>query len=320
VNLRAKSFSAVGLALILAAPMTAFAQRFPERPLRLIVPVAAGAPADVACRLVADETSTSLGQPIIVENRPGGNSVIAVDAVYNAPADGYTIGCFNVVSLTPALHKSLPWDFLKAMEPVSGYYRLGFFLAISGTLPVKNYSEFISYAKSHPGKLNNYELGPSQKIAFAMFASRAGIDVVDIGFKGPDAYQALVAGQVHAGFDGPQSFPGQLESGKVRLLFVASDQRAPLLPDVPTASEVGLKDFQVPAGLSFWVKAGTNKEAVSKINAAMIRAGKVNRIQEFITKSGAVSKFGSPEELRHQTERDFETWTEGARVANYVPQ
>src|SRR6185369_8940001 len=89
-------------------PMTAFAQRFPERPLRLIVPVAAGAPADVACRLVADETWNSLGQPIIVENRPGGNSVIAVDAVYNSPADGYTIGCFNVVSLTPALHKSLP--------------------------------------------------------------------------------------------------------------------------------------------------------------------------------------------------------------------
>jgi len=311
----------VGLALLAAAMVgPAKAQTFPEKPLRLIVTVGPGAPADSLCRLYADEVSKKIGQPIIVENRPGGGAVIAAEAVNGAPADGYTLGCFNAVSFTPALQKTLPWDFLKGMEPVAGLFRAGFFLVATGKLPVNNYGEFLAYAKANPGKLNNYQLGPSQQVGFAAFAARAGIKVVDVGYKGAEAYQALLAGDVHAGLDGPASFLGQLQAGKVKLLFIASNVRSPLFPDIPTATEVGLKDFELPSGLSLWTKAGAPAEAIAKLNAAMNEALKTPRMIEAIRQTGGVAVTGSPENLRRQTEHDFRTWTDAARAANFVPQ
>src|SRR5437762_9498123 len=120
----------------------------------MLTPVGVGSPADIICLIYGDEIAQRLGQPIVMENKPGGNSVIAVDAVLAAPADGYTLNCFNGGNMAPALHKSLPWDYLKVSAPVVHTYKFGFFLVVNGKLPVSTAQEFIAYAKANPGKLN----------------------------------------------------------------------------------------------------------------------------------------------------------------------
>jgi tripartite-type tricarboxylate transporter receptor subunit TctC len=241
--------------------------------------------------------------------------------VLTAPADGHTLICFNGGNMAPALHKSLPWDFLKVAAPVIGIYRFGSFLVVNGKLPVNSAQEFIAYAKANPGKLNYFQLVPTQKIGFALFAARAGINIVEIPFKGPDGYAALLAGTVHAGLDGPVSFRGgQIESGQVKMLFTAAEQRSPLMPNVPTAREAGLGDLILPSGIHLWTRAGSPNDAIMRLNAAMNEVIKTPQIVESIRQTGGVAMGGGPEVLLRATEADFKIWAEGARIAKYEPQ
>jgi tripartite-type tricarboxylate transporter receptor subunit TctC len=226
----------------------AAAQPFPSKPIRSIVPSGTGTGSDSLCRIFTEHLAQRLGQAVVTENRPGGNAVIGIDAAVKSPADGYTMLCFGGGSAAPSLHKSLPWDFLKVMDPVVYIYRLGLFLSVSGTLPVSTTQEFIAHAKANPGKLNYYYIAPSQKIAFAYFANRAGIELTEVYYKSGQAHVDLVAGLVHAGMDGPASFRAQLDAGRVKMLFVASNVRSPSYPNVPTSAEVGLGDFQMITG------------------------------------------------------------------------
>jgi tripartite-type tricarboxylate transporter receptor subunit TctC len=311
--------SLVTTALAVSAPVGA--QGFPTKPVRVITAVGAGAPADVLCRLYSEELSQRIRQPVVVENRPGGNNVIAVNALLEAPADGYTALCFSGGGMAPALHKALPWDFLKVVEPITGIYVFGFFLVVNGKVPVNNVQEFIAHVKANPGKLNYMQLVPLQKIGFALFAQRAGIDMVEVGYKGMEAYQDLLSGRVHAAMDGPASWRGgQIESGQVKMLFTAATKRSPLLPNVPTAAEAGLGDLELPVGLQFWTKAGTPRENVMRLNAALNEVLKSPRVVESIRNTGGVATGGPPEDLRRQTEKEFKIWGDGARIANYVPQ
>jgi tripartite-type tricarboxylate transporter receptor subunit TctC len=304
----------------LAWAAQAWSQGFPNRAMRMITSVAAGAPADVLCRIYADELSQRVGQAVVVENKPGGDNLISVDAVLSNPADGYSLLCINGGNMAPALHKSMPWDFLKVMTPVVHIYKFGFFLVVNGKLPVNNAQEFIAYAKANPGKLNYFYLVPTQQIGFALFAQRAGIDVVGIGYKGPEAYRDIISGTVHAGMDGPVSFRAQPE-GTVKFLFTANDQRSPLTPNVPTAREAGLGDLQLPSGLTIWTKAGSPPEAINRVNAAMNDALKNSpRLIESIRATGGVVTGGPPEALLRQTELEFKIWADGAKLAHYEPQ
>ncbi len=311
----------LGAAMVAAAfAAPAFGQAFPNKPLRMITSVGPGSPADVLCRIYSDELSQRIGQPVIVENRPGGNNLIAVNALFEAPADGYAYACFNHSNMVPALHKDLPFDFLKAAEPVVSIYTFGFFLTVNGKLPVKTAQEFIAFIKANPGKYNYSYLVPTQQIGFAMFAKIAGLNMVEVGYKGPDAYRDLLAGVVHAQMDGPVSFKGQEKEGLVRFLFTAAEKRSDLTPDVPTAKEVGLGDFTLPSGLGLLAKAGTPKEAINKVNAAINEAMKTDRMKNSIRDTGGVATGGSPEDMRQQMIRDFKAWTDGAKATNYVPQ
>ncbi|HXC40033.1 MAG TPA: tripartite tricarboxylate transporter substrate binding protein, partial [Burkholderiales bacterium] len=224
-------------AVAVACAAQAWGQAWPTRPIRMVTSVGAGSPADVLCRIYADELSQRVGQSVFVENKPGGDNLISVEAVLSSPADGHSLLCINGGNMAPALHKSMPWDFLKVMAPVVHIYKFGFFLVVNGKLPVNTAQEFIAYAKANPGKLNYFHLVPTQKIGFALFAQRAGIDMVEIGYKGPEAYRDILTGTVHAGMDGPVSFRGNIDNGNIKLLFTANDQRSPLTPNVPTARE-----------------------------------------------------------------------------------
>jgi len=312
-----------GVTLLAAAALatSALAQNYPSKPIHVVVALGSGSGADILCRIFSSELSARLNQPIVVENKPGGSGIVGAGAVIKSPADGYTALCHTPGSFSRALVKDLPWDFLAVMDPVINVYKLGFFLAITGKLPVNNLQEFVAYAKANPGKLNYYYLGTLQKIGFALFAQRAGIDMVAVGYKGGEFLNDLYAGSVHAGLDGPATFRGgQLDSGQAKLLFVASDARSPLAPNVPTAAEAGLGDLQLPVGLGFWMPAGSPKEAIAKFNAEMNEAMKTPRMVETIRNTGGVPFGGSPEAYRRQTELELKIWAEAARIAKFEPQ
>lgn len=309
-------------AAVLGATASApvWAQAFPNKPIRVITSVGPGSPADVLCRIYSDQLSSRLGQPFVVENRAGGNNMIAVNALLEAPADGYSYLCFNHSNMVPALHKNLPFDFMKVVEPVVSVYTFGFFLTINAKVPAKTNKEFVDFIKANPGKYNYSYLVPTQQIGFEMFAKIAGIDMIGVGYKGMDAYRDLLAGVVHAQMDGPVSFQGQEKEGLVRFLFTAAEKRSELKPEVPTAKEVGLGDFTLPSGLGLLARAGTPKEAISKVNAAMNEAMKTDRMKTSIRGTGGVATGGSPEDMRRQMVRDFKAWTDAAKATNYVPQ
>jgi tripartite-type tricarboxylate transporter receptor subunit TctC len=314
--LRSSLLALAGLSLSLHAA----AQSFPSKPIRSIVPAGTGTGSDSLCRIFTEHLAQRIGQPVVTENRPGGNAVIGIDAAVKSPADGYTMLCFGGGSAAPSLHKSLPWDFLKVMDPVVYIYRLGLFLSVSGTLPVSTAQEFIAHAKANPGKLNYYYIAPSQKIAFAYFANRAGIELTEVYYKSGQAHVDLVAGLVHAGMDGPASFRAHLDAGRVKMLFVASNVRSPSYPNIPTSAEVGLGDFQMITGIGYWVPAGTPKDAVARLNLAFNEAMKEPKMVATIQGTGGAAVGGAPEELRRLVEQEHRNWAEGVRIARYVPE
>ncbi|HEY1229436.1 MAG TPA: tripartite tricarboxylate transporter substrate-binding protein, partial [Ramlibacter sp.] len=273
---RSLLFAAPGGTLALAGLARAQAA-YPSRPIRVIVPLAAGSAVDAAARIVVQRMGQDLGQSLVIENQPGAAGLVGAGNVAKAAPDGYTLGGFNdsIMTMVPHLQQKMPWDILKDFEPVSLVATVEWGLVVPADAPQKSAADLIASARQNPGKVN-YSSGGNgspQHIAMALFASQAGVQMQHVPYKG--ATQAAVgvgAKEVDAAFQGIATVNSLIKAGKVRLVGVTTPRRMAQFPDVPTVSESGLPGFQFNSWFTIMAPAGTPKDITHRLATEVQKA------------------------------------------------
>lgn len=295
------------------APATAgAADRYPSKPVRIVVGFAAGGPTDLVARLLASKLQSALGQPFIVENKPGAGSNIASDLVAASPADGYTLLLAAApIAMNGYLYKNLKFDVQKSFEPVSMLMSAPSVLAVNPATPAQNLAELIALAKQQPGKLTFASTGNggSPHLAGEMFKQRAGIDIVHVPYKGAaPAMSDVMAGHVTMSFMTAVSALPNLKNGNPRPIAVAAAQRMPQLPDVPTMSEAGLPGFISDSWNGLFAPAGTPKEIVDTLQRETAKAMAAPDVREKLLAQGAIPLGGSSADFRAHIKKEVEHW------------
>ena len=308
------------VALALCAS-TAWAQTYPSRPLRLIVPFAPGGAVDIIARLMGEAVSRSLGQPVVVDNRPGAGAAIGAEAVARAPADGYTllIGTSSTHGVNSAVNPKLSYDPVKDFSPVVLLATAPWMVVATPSLPVRNTKELIDYAKAHPGKLNfaSYGRGSSNHLATELLKARAGIDVVHVPYKGSaPALLDLVAGQVDFMLDTFSTSAPLVETGKIRLIGVTSDKRVDYAPAAPTVSESGVAGYSTGAFFAIFAPAKTPPQVVERLNREFNAALRQDAVKERLIKLGLQPAGGTPDELGGIVVNEVRTWADLVKQRN----
>ncbi|MEO7726133.1 MAG: tripartite tricarboxylate transporter substrate binding protein [Burkholderiales bacterium] len=301
--------------------VTAFAESYPSRPIRLLVPFAAGGGGDVVGRIIAQRLSEQLGKPIVIDNRGGAGGTLGVDLAAKAAPDGYTVLLGNVgpIALSPSLYPKLPYDPVRDFAPVTMIASFPNILVANTSLPFKSVQELVAYAKSRPGKLNfaSAGAGTSTHLAGELFKSVAVIDVVHVPYKGgAAAVTDVIGGQVAYYFGTlPSSLP-LAKAGKLRALGVTSLKRSPAAPEVPTIAESGYPGFEMAAWYGFLVPTGTPRDVIVKLNSATRAALMSPDVRERLVHEGSEPMGGTPEEFGTYITSEIAKWTAVVKAAN----
>jgi tripartite-type tricarboxylate transporter receptor subunit TctC len=302
----------------------AFAQAYPTKPIRIVVPFPAGGATDIMARAVAQKLTEDWGQPVIVDNRPGAAGNIGTELVAKAPADGYTLemGTVGTHAINASLYSKLAYDHIKDFTPVILVASVPNVLEVNPAVPVNSVQELIAYAKANPGKLNFASSGSGTSIHLSgeLFKVMAGVQMTHVPYKGSaPALQDLIGGQVQLMFDNlPPSLP-QIKAGKLRALAVTSLTRAPALPDVPTVAEAGLPGFEASSWFGLLAPAGTPQPIIIKLNAAVAAWLATPEAKEKMTAIGANAAGGPPENFVKHIAAETAKWSKvvkesGAKV------
>jgi tripartite-type tricarboxylate transporter receptor subunit TctC len=275
---------------------------WPSKPIRMIVPLAAGSAVDNAARIVAQKMSQNLGQSIVIDNRPGAAGLIGAGEVAKAAPDGYTLGGFNdsIMTMLPNMNAKMPWDILKDFDPVSLVATVEWGLVVNAEAPEKTAADLIAAAKKDPGKLNygSGGNGSPQHIAMALFASQAGVQMKHVPYKGATQAAMGVAGkEVDAAFQGIATVSSLIKAGKVRLVGVTTPKRMPQFPDVPTVSESGLPGFEFNSWFALMAPAGTPKDITHRLATEIQKALADPEVREKLNAQGLTPRGTTPEEL-----------------------
>lgn len=298
-----RALSVLACATLASVSMTAYAQKaYPDRAIRMVVPLAAGSSVDNAARILAEKMSASLGQPVVVENQAGASGQIGANTVAKAAPDGYTIGGFNdsIMTMVPNIRKNLPWDILKDFEPVSLVATIEWGLVASNESPYKSAADVIKAAKAAPDTIDYSSggVGSPQHIAMALFDAEAGIKMRHVPYKGASqAAVAIAANEVPLGFQGLAAVTSLAQGKKLRLIGVTTPERMPQYPDVPTVAESGLKGFQFNSWFTVVAPAGTPKDAVDRLNVAIVAAIKDPDLIKRFASYGLTPRGSTPEQL-----------------------
>jgi tripartite-type tricarboxylate transporter receptor subunit TctC len=263
--------------ILLAAAQIAAAQPWPSKPLKLVVPYPPGGPTDVSARLVAQKMQESLGQPVLVENRPGAGGNIGADFVAKSAPDGYTLvmGAIATHAINPALYPNFPYDPLKDFRHIALVVQVPNVLIVNNELPAKSVQELVALAKKRPGSLDfaSGSTGSTGHLAGEMFKMMTGTFMVHIPYKGaPPAVADLMAGRVHLMFDNQASALPNVKSGKVRALAVTTKKRSAFLPELPTLDESGLKGFDMTTWWGIMAPGKTPQPVVERLSAEILKA------------------------------------------------
>jgi tripartite-type tricarboxylate transporter receptor subunit TctC len=305
------SFLAAALATFLAAAIPAGAQDFPAKPIKVIVPYAAGGGADILARLVGQQLGERLKQPVVVENRGGASNTIGMQAVATSPADGYTLGLATpVFVMTPSLMKNHPYDPLKDFQPIAMIGFTPLVLVVHPSVPAKTTQEFVALARSRPGSLNFASLGAAttQGLAATMFNAMTGIDAVQVPYKGSaPGVTDLLAGNVQFMFNALPSMLQHVQAGKLRALGVSSAARSQQLPDVPPLKE-SVPGYEVTTWYSFVAPAGTPKAVVEKLNREISAIVETPEIREKLKGQGLEADAMKPDELAAHFRAESAKW------------
>jgi tripartite-type tricarboxylate transporter receptor subunit TctC len=311
-------------ALALAGASLAHAQAYPTKPIRAIVPFAAGSATDQIGRAFADRMSKELGQPIIVDNKPGVNGMLGAAEVAKAAPDGYTI-MFGTNSTNAALKylmKQLPYDQEKAFTPIGYQGSVPLIVAVNNDVPAKTLKDLVALARQKPGSVTFASASTSQLVSTEMLASMAGIKMTNVPYKsGPAAMTDLIGGQVNLFTADFAVMLPQVNAGKVRGLAVTSTKRSPAIPSLPTVNEaLGLKDYELIAYFAVFAPAGTPRDIVDKLNAAFNAAATSKEIQEKFASIGFAIEPGKPEDLERRNRAETAKWAKAIKDAKIEPQ
>jgi tripartite-type tricarboxylate transporter receptor subunit TctC len=310
-------------AVLALAPTLACAQAWPTRPIKIIVPAPPGGAIDLIARVVGDKISASLGQPVIVDNRPGASNNLGTDVLAKSPADGYTIGIVGGShNINKFLFKNLGWDPEKSFEPIVYTHVVPLVFAIYPQIPAKTLPELVAWMKAHPAeaKVATSGRGSAQEMAAEMFRMAAATDMLLVPYKGSSAaHPDLLGGRTALYIDTISAILPQVKGGNVRAVAVSTLKRTAALPDVPTADEQGLKGYDANTNGGFLAPAGTPKAIVDKLNAEINAALKLPDVRTKLEGAGIEIQGGTPQEYAALIKSDLAKWAKVVKAANIQP-
>jgi tripartite-type tricarboxylate transporter receptor subunit TctC len=295
------------------ANTVAFAQTYPAKPIRMVVPFPAGESIDATARMTAQHWSTAIGQQIIVDNRGGAGGTIGSEQVAKATPDGYTILWGNVgpLAIGPSLYSKLGYDVTKSFAPISQALSLPFVMFVSPALPANTVSELVAYAKTRPKELNfgSTGVGSGIHLITEMFKSQAGIEIVHVPYKGvAQAMPEIIAGRLQIAFNTIPAFLQHVKAGRLKALVITSYKRSPLLPQVPTSGEAGMPNLIGSSWHAVVAPAGTPAAAVSRLHQTLVTALAVPELRENLINQGAEPIASTPEEFGKFMRAELAKW------------
>ena len=317
-----KTACALGVSILLAGTMSApvCAETFPSKPIRLIAPFPAGGGADIVARIIGQKLAERLGQPVLVENRPGAAGNIGLEAAAKSRPDGYTtVITTPSLTISPSLYKKLNYDPVKDLLPIALVAQVPNLFLVRPSLPVKNIKEFVEYAKANPGRLNfgGSGVGSSTHLATVLFMSLAKINLVNVTYKGSSqALFGLMGGEVDMVPSSASAALPHVQSGKMRALAVLSNERIRSLPNVPTAKEAGIDNFDVTMWYGILAPAGTPRDIVSRLNAEWITIAAIPDTIEKIQKVGFEPMSSTPDQFAGFFKAEIARWSRVIKEAN----
>lgn len=305
-------FSAAALIAGATLATTAWAQAWPNKPVKVVVAFSAGGTTDILARKVGQELAEKLKQPFVIENKPGAGGNTGTEMVVRSPADGYTLIVNSVgpIAVNPTLYPKLPYNPLTDLVPIVQIADVPNVLVVHPSVPAKSFDEFLTYAKANPGKLNcaSTGIGTSSHLSCFVLAKRAAFEAVHVPYKGADALRDLLAGRVQFMFATIPSVKQHIDSGALRAVAVSSIKRSRSMPDVPTVAERGFPGFEAGSWFGFFAPKGTPAEVVATLNKAVNEIIAVPAMEAALIKEGADPVGGSPQQFGAFTQREFEKW------------
>jgi len=312
----------LGLAVMALASLapSASAQDYPSHTVRIIVPFAAGGPADVYCRQIAQYLSQALGQPFVVEDQPGAGSIIGTNNVAHSKPDGYTLlAMSNTHTVNESLVPNKPFALMRDFVPIAPINYSDLVMVVHPSVPANNLKEFIALAKSKPGKLNyaSSGTGTPYHMAGELFKSMSGTDIQHVPYRGSSgARNDVLGGQVQMMFDAITTMAPNVKAGQVRALATTGAKRSTVLSDVPTVEEAGVPGYETTIWLGLMAPKGTPQEVVDKLNAEIKKAIDRADVKEIWAKQGAVPMTMTPAEFGAFLDKDIAKWANVVKTAN----
>ncbi|MBA3505785.1 MAG: tripartite tricarboxylate transporter substrate binding protein [Betaproteobacteria bacterium] len=311
--------------IIAPASTHTHAQTYPTKPVKLVVPYPPGGSADILGRAIGQRLAEQLGQPVVVENRPGAGTAVGTEFVARSQPDGYTLllGTVSSHAMNPALSTKLGYDPIKDFAPIAPVATIPFVLVLHPSVPVQTVKEFVDHAKSRPGTINYSSAGngTSNHLAGELFNLMAGINMTHVPYKGSaPALQDLIAGHVQAMFDlVPTSLP-RVQAGNVKAIAVTSGSRVPSLPNVPTLKEAGYTDYEVTAWFGLFAPAGTPPVIVSRLHEETTKALASSELNAKLGSLGMETMQGSPQSFSRLVANDLDKWRGVVKAAKIQPE
>jgi tripartite-type tricarboxylate transporter receptor subunit TctC len=304
-------FIVIALIAVLAGIGCASAADYPARPVRWVVPYPPGGTTDVLARIIAQWLTEKMGQQFLIDNKPGAGNNIGVEAVVNAPPDGYTMLLVNPANgINATLYKKLSYNFIRDIAPVAGLMRTPNVMEVTNSFPAKTVAEFIAYCKANPGKINMASSGSGTSVHLSgeLFKSMTGCNMLHVPYKGAGpALTELIAGQVDVLFDNLPSSIGHIKGGTIRALAVTSAQREPSMPNLPTVGDT-VPGYEATAWFGIGMPKGTPRDIIDKLNAEVNRALADSKMRERLAELGGKPISGTPEDFGRVIAAETEKW------------
>jgi tripartite-type tricarboxylate transporter receptor subunit TctC len=313
----------IGSAIVAAlyvSTAAVWAQSYPARPVRIVVPFPAGGNADILARVLAQKMGESWGQSPVVDNRAGASGIIGTEAVAKSAPDGYTLlmGTTGTHTTNPAVFSKLPYDPVRDFAPVSNFADSPFLLVVHPSLPATTLKELITLARARPGQLHyaSFGAGSSAHLAGEMLRSMARIDIVHVPYKGgPPAQADVLGGHVPMMFNSLPAVVPQVKAGRLRALAIASSKRAANAPEIPTFAESGIADFEAGSWYGVLAPANTPRDIIGKLHGDMVRILSLNDVKQRLAAEGADAIGNTPDQFAEQIRKDIARWGKVAREA-----
>jgi tripartite-type tricarboxylate transporter receptor subunit TctC len=305
--------------------LDAFAQpAYPSKPIRIVVPFAAGGPADTTARTLASRLTEALGQQVIVDNRGGAGGIIGIDMVAKAPPDGHSVTLMSSsIAIFPSVHKTMPYDLFRDLIAVTDVLSAPFSLVVHPSLPVKSAADLVKLAKAKPGELRypSAGVGGTNHLAGVQFNLLAGVDTTHVPYKGTGpALMDLAAGQVQFQFSMVLAVTPLVQAGKLRLIGVASRQRLVDLPSVPTVMESGVPGYEAAVWYGLWTTGGVSREIVTRLHSETARALALSAVRQKLSPGGAQLGGNKPEAFEAFVRNEVAKWSKVVKAAGVAPE